>query len=334
LGDILRAEGKMAGARKDQLNKAPQKQDNNEMQNELLAAIARRREALNKIPEVKRKDDGEEKKSELQNTILKGIANLRKVDKRRDSMDKNKGSRPERVHIPGQSQPKWKPVKESTKMEEADLSGFGFRCMACKGSITTMECVDTPNGLFHVEHFICSGCNKQLMGDYLTVNNVFFHTDCLNCLKCLNSLIDQPLLCTPEGKLYCSKDAPRDLCAGCSERIEEGRVIPVGDGNWHEKCFVCMDCSDTLAGKMYVTHEGRFLCKPCYQKSIAIKCSRCQNEADGQCFKISAPDGSQLTFHQKCYTCRKCAVSLRGKGSWAYKGDVYCKTHYDAVNIP
>jgi len=335
LGDILRQEGKVAHLRKDQLSKAPQKQDNQEaMQNELLAAIARRREALQKVPEVEKKKDPEQK-TELQNTILRGIANLRKVEKRRDSMDKNKGSKPERVHIPGASQPKWKPVQSSgsNKMDDVDLSGFGFRCVACKGAITNMECVDTPNGLFHQEHFICQSCTKGLLGDYLTVNGFYFHPDCLNCMKCLNSLIEQPLLCTQEGKLYCSKDAPRDLCAGCGERIEEGRVIPVGDKNWHEKCFVCAECSEPLAGKMYVTHQDRYLCKSCYQKLHAIKCSRCQNEADGPCFKVNAPDGSQLTFHQKCYTCRKCAVSLRGKGAYAYQGDVYCKPHYDAVNI-
>jgi len=328
LGDILRQAGKQGVQRqKQQLKPAPEK-DNNEdkHRDELAAAIARRKEALSKVPFVEKKKD-EQKPSELQNTILQGLAQLRKVDKRRASMDKSKGSMPSRDPATYTGKKWTPPAKTGGGKGEDDLSFAKFRCQSCRNPITNEQFLDTQSGIFHPECFVCMGCNKDLLGEYLTVNSIFFHPDCLNCSKCGDNLIDAPLLCS-DKKLFCKKHTPRELCAECGERIEEGRVINNGDRNWHESCFVCCDCQTPLAGKMYVTHEGRFYCKPDYNKLFAVCCARCGTEADGPCLKINAPDGSQLTYHQKCYTCLRCNSSLRGKGSYAFQGDIYCKTHY------
>jgi len=330
LGDILRAEGQHAGLRKQQLKATPVGESvEDKHHNELAAAIAKRREMLKNVPFVPKKEDPE-KKSELQNTILQGIASLRKVPNRRASMDKPKGTRP--LADPSAPKSKWtpKPATSGSSRMDDDMSFAKFRCEYCRQPITNMECMDTQNGMFHPDCFMCASCRRPLVGEYLTVSGNFFHPECLNCCKCLNSLINEPLLCS-DKKLYCAKDSPRDLCAGCSERIEEGRVIQLEERGWHEKCFVCTECREPLAGKMYITHNHHYYCKPDYTRLFAIKCSRCGLEADGPCFKVSAPDGDQLTLHQKCYTCATCSTMLRGKGSFAYLGDVYCKTHYDAV---
>jgi hypothetical protein len=336
LGDILRKEGKTAASRKNQLKATPMKEDPGEkLQNELHAAIARRKEALQKVPKVEdRKKDQKEQKSELQNTILQGIASLRKVGNRRPSMDAPKGTRGEVAHIPGGTGKKWtpKPVVDRGPVDN-DVAGMRMRCGYCKETITNFECIDTQNGVFHTDCFVCTGCTRQLLGEYLTVNGVFFHPECLNCYKCLISLIDQPMMCTPDKKLFCGKDAPRDYCGGCNGRLESGRVVQIQDKNWHEACFKCCECQDLLAGKVYMFHEGQFFCKPDYQSIFAVKCTRCRQEADGPCVNIQTPDGAQLTYHQKCYLCRKCNVHLRGKGAYQYEGDIYCKTHYDAQAI-
>jgi len=250
LGDILRSEGKTAMKRKQQLKATPQKDPGEELQNELAAAIAKRREALKNVPKVedRRKDDQKEQKSELQNTILQGISSLRKVGNRRPSMDAPKGLRGEQQHTPGGTGKKWTPKPRNDPIDP-DIHKMGMRCGACKDAITNFECIDTQNGVFHTDCFVCQGCSRQLLGEYLTVNSGFYHPECMNCYKCLISLIDQPMMCTPDKKLYCGKDAPRDYCAGCNGRIEEGKVVQVSDRNWHESCFVCCECREPLSGK-------------------------------------------------------------------------------------
>jgi len=290
---------------------------------------------LKNVPKVedRRPKEQKEEKSELQNTILQGIASLRQVGKRRASMDKSLGARPEQAFIPGTPQKKWTPKPRQDGPVDPSVASRGMRCGACKDAITNFECIDTPNGVFHTDCFVCTGCSRQLVGEYLTVNGVFFHPECMNCYKCLQSLIDQPMMCTPDKKLYCAKDSPRDYCAGCNGRIEDGRVVQVAGRNWHESCFVCCECREPLAGKLYLENQGQFFCKPDYQALFAVKCNRCRQEADGPCVNIQTPDGAQLTYHQKCYLCRKCNSHLRGKGAFQYEGDIYCKTHYDAQSI-
>jgi len=285
-------------------------------------------------PKLKtKKNDKKEQKSELQNTILQGISSLRKVGNRRPSMDAPKGTHREVAHIPGGTGKKWTPKAPRNDPIDPETSKLGMRCGACKEPITNYEFIDTQNGVFHTDCFTCSVCNRQLLGEYLVVNGSFYHPECLNCFKCLISLIDQPMMCTPDKKLFCAKDAPRDFCAGCNGRIESGKVVQVQDSNWHEACFICCECRESLSGKVYMYHQQQYFCKPDYQALFAVKCTRCRQEADGPCVNIQTPDGAQLTYHQKCYLCRKCNVHLRGRGAYQYEGDIYCKTHYDAQAI-
>jgi hypothetical protein len=335
LGDVLRAEGRHASQRKKELNviqkpdeKGPAMFDQSELQKAVLA----RREKLKNVPKVEKKVD-KEQKSELQNTIAQGIASLRKVERRRNSMGAQKGSKSEmdvdKYREMGGARPKWKP-KAKMDMKDVDMTPFSFRCERCRDVISNMDMIDTQNGYFHTECFLCSACNKGLLGEYLTCNEVFFHPECLNCSVCKQSLIEQPMMCTNEYKLFCSQDAPRDLCAGCSQRCESGRVLQIDDRIWHEACFVCVECRQSLSGKNFVTHNNRYYCKADYESRFAVRCTRCSKETKGQCFKIKAPlDGSEMIFHESCYSCAQCKTRLKGKGSYPLDGDVYCKAHYD-----
>jgi len=251
-------------------------------------------------------------------------------------MGENKGKNPEMdveaYRDMGGARPKWKPKpQDKVSMKDADLSAFDFRCEKCRQSINNMDCIDTPNGLFHTECFTCQTCAKQLVGEYLTVNDVFYHPECLVCGECQVSLIGEALMCTPEKKLYCARDAPRDRCTGCSERCESGRVIQVEERTWHEACFACAECHTKLAGHPFMTHEHRFYCKGCYQTMHAPKCARCFKNADGPVLKVKVPDGAELLFHERCYTCQQCKAKLRGKGSYPFNADIFCKQHYDEV---
>jgi len=324
----------MASHRKAGLNviqKPEDKQAAGFDQSELQKAVLARREKLKNVPKVEKKQDPDQK-SDLQNHILQGISSLRKVQARRSSMGGNKGKNPEmdvdKYREMGGARPKWKPTVKMD-MKDVDMTPFSFRCNTCKEVISNMDMIDTQNGFYHTECFLCSTCNKTILGEYLTCNGVFFHPECLNCCECKLSLIDQTLMCTAEHKLYCAKDAPRDLCAGCSKRCESGRVLQVDERTWHEACFVCVECRKSLAGQHYVTHDNNYYCKADYQVRFAVRCVRCTKETNGPCFKIKAPDGGDMVYHENCYSCVQCKLKLKGKGSYPLNGDIYCKPHYD-----
>jgi hypothetical protein len=220
----------------------------------------------------------------------------------------------------------WKPKKK-----DIDVSGMGvtgklsqFQCKACRKAMTSLNIIETPNGNFHEDCFFCLVCTKPIVGEYLTTNSVFVHPDCLNCFNCKESLIEQGLVCTEDNELFCSKCAPRDLCPGCSKKLESGKAVQIGDQIWHQDCFKCSICSDPLSGG-YMEQQGKVFCKPCHQKHIVKRCARCDKELTGQVVKVDNPaEGDSLYYHTKCYSCNQCKDKLKGKGGHILRGDIYC----------
>eukprot|EP00457_Paulinella_chromatophora_P011662 gb/GEZN01011817.1/.p1 GENE.gb/GEZN01011817.1/~~gb/GEZN01011817.1/.p1 ORF type:complete len:242 (-),score=29.17 gb/GEZN01011817.1/:403-1047(-) len=192
--------------------------------------------------------------------------------------------------------------------------------------MTTMNIVETPSGNFHQECFFCMTCAKEILGEYLTINQTFCHPSCLNCCTCGENLIDQGIMCTEDRKLYCSKDAPRDNCAGCSKALESGQAVQLGDQTWHAACFKCNICTMSLAGQNYMDQKNKFFCKGCYDTHILVRCARCDKEAEGEVFALGNPEeGDTIHFHKKCYSCAQCNTKLQGQGGHVMRGDIYCK---------
>lgn len=333
LGDLLRNERERAAHRKKQLNvveKPDEKKKNQggDLMSELQSAVLRSKGKLKNTPIVQRNDQGNQV-NELPNAIRFGIANLRKVQQRRPSMDEPRGNKPavapEKL-IENKAKKGWTPKKK-----DIDVSGMGFtgklsqfQCRACGKAMTTLNIIETPSGNFHEDCFFCLVCTKQIMGEYLTLNGVFCHPNCLNCSTCGLNLIDQGLMCTEDHKLFCSEHAPRENCPGCSKKLESGAAVQIGDQIWHQDCFKCSICSDNLSGS-YMEQKGKVFCKPCHDQHILVKCARCDKPLSGQVFKVDNPtEGDHLHYHLTCYSCNQCKDKLKGKGGHVLRGDIYC----------
>ena len=78
------------------------------------------------------------------------------------------------------------------------------------------------------------------------------------------------------------------LCRGCTQPIKGGAVVEVPKlGKWHEQCFNCSRCEDSLAGVPQKKIEKGFLfCQPCWVALYArtrVRNQRLQGRLYGDC---------------------------------------------------
>ncbi|PGH02205.1 hypothetical protein GX51_04779 [Blastomyces parvus] len=113
---------------------------------------------------------------------------------------------------------------------------FSPRCKSCKTPIEG-EVVVACGAEWHVGHFFCAEC-----GDPFTPSTPFVekagYAWCVSC--------------------HSKRTASR--CQGCKKPVLEDVVVTALGGQWHEKCFVCSECSGSFGP------EGRFFVREAEQK--------------------------------------------------------------------
>eukprot|EP01083_Nonionella_stella_P286273 974364_1 len=96
-----------------------------------------------------------------------------------------------------------------------------------------------------------------------------------------------------------------------SKAVDESFVMAKSQ-HFHVDCFTCAECKESIAGKGYVEHDGKYFCKNCYHEQFSPKCGKCEQIIKGQ--YVSALDQS---YHPDCFNCSEC--------DGAFDGDRFCK---------
>ncbi|EQL32864.1 hypothetical protein BDFG_04970 [Blastomyces dermatitidis ATCC 26199] len=113
---------------------------------------------------------------------------------------------------------------------------FSPRCKSCKTPIEG-EVVVACGAEWHVGHFFCAEC-----GDPFTPTTPFVekagYAWCVGC--------------------HSKRTASR--CQGCKQPVLDDVVVTALGGQWHEKCFVCSECSGSFGS------EGRFFVREAEQR--------------------------------------------------------------------
>ncbi|OAX85344.1 hypothetical protein ACJ72_00273 [Emergomyces africanus] len=113
---------------------------------------------------------------------------------------------------------------------------FSPRCKSCKTPIEG-EVVVACGAEWHVGHFFCAEC-----GDPFTSTTPFVEqAGYAWCVRC-----------------HSKRTASR--CQGCKQPVLDDLVVTALGGQWHEKCFVCSECSGSFGP------EGRFFVRQGEQK--------------------------------------------------------------------
>lgn len=113
------------------------------------------------------------------------------------------------------------------------------RCSACDEIILADECTEAEGRAWHMKHFACAECAKQLGGQRYIMREARPY-----CLLCFDT-------CFAE---YC------DAC-GEPVGVDQGQMSHEGQ-HWHatERCFACHTCHASLLGRPFLPRKGAIFC--------------------------------------------------------------------------
>lgn len=187
-----------------------------------------------------------------------------------------------------------------------------------------------PAGLTQ-QNFFCHHCQQPMrLGEPAVYAeragyDRLWHPACFVCCTCNELLVDM-IYFWKKDKMYCGRhygDSEKPRCAGCDELIFSNEYTQAEGQNWHLKHFCCFDCDRILAGETYVMENEKPVCKPCYMKNYAVKCSACQNVVEPEAQRVSYGE-HHWHAEPQCFKCSGCAKCLMGQRFMALQGYLFC----------
>ncbi|NXX23338.1 PDLI5 protein, partial [Podargus strigoides] len=145
-----------------------------------------------------------------------------------------------------------------------------FNCAHCKASMAYIGFVEEKGALYCevcYEKFFapeCSKCQRKILGEVINALKQTWHVSCFVCVACHNPIRNN-VFHLEDGDPYCETDYYAlfgTLCHGCEFPIEAGdRFLEALGHTWHDTCFVCSVCSDSLEGQTFFSKKDKPLCK-------------------------------------------------------------------------
>ncbi|NXN22147.1 PDLI5 protein, partial [Nycticryphes semicollaris] len=145
-----------------------------------------------------------------------------------------------------------------------------FNCVHCKASMAYIGFVEEKGALYCevcYEKFFapeCSKCQRKILGEVINALKQTWHVSCFVCVACHNPIRNN-VFHLEDGDPYCETDYYAlfgTMCHGCEFPIEAGdRFLEALGHTWHDTCFVCSVCSDSLEGQTFFSKKDKPLCK-------------------------------------------------------------------------
>uniref|UniRef100_A0AAQ4R8N0 LIM zinc-binding domain-containing protein n=1 Tax=Gasterosteus aculeatus aculeatus TaxID=481459 RepID=A0AAQ4R8N0_GASAC len=210
-----------------------------------------------------------------------------------------------------------------------------YDCTECTDSLYGQKYIlrdDDPFCIKCFEHLFssnCEACQKPIncTSKDLSYKDRHWHCECFLCVKCQRSLVDRPFATKDDVPMCteCYSNEYSSKCHGCLKTIMPGTKNMEHRGNsWHENCFTllrCIGCKQQLAGSGSLSGRLRLLPQLLLQP-VAKKCAHCTTPISlGGSKYISF---EQRQWHNDCFNCKKCCMSLVGRGFLTSKDDILC----------
>ncbi|XP_074849684.1 PDZ and LIM domain protein 5 isoform X2 [Carettochelys insculpta] len=145
-----------------------------------------------------------------------------------------------------------------------------FNCAHCRASMAYIGFVEEKGSLYCemcYEKFFapeCSRCQRKILGEVINALKQTWHVSCFVCVAC-NNPIRNNVFHLEDGDPYCETDYYTlfgTMCYGCEFPIEAGdRFLEALGHTWHDTCFVCSVCCDSLEGQTFFSKKDKPLCK-------------------------------------------------------------------------
>uniref|UniRef100_H2L8X1 LIM zinc-binding domain-containing protein n=1 Tax=Oryzias latipes TaxID=8090 RepID=H2L8X1_ORYLA len=205
-----------------------------------------------------------------------------------------------------------------------------YDCTECQESLYGQKYVlkeEQPHCITCYEALYSNSCEvcKKLISctsKDLSYKSRHWHSDCFLCNKCTRSLVDRPfatkgdlLMCTD---CYCHEYSAK--CHACLKTIMPGTKKMEHKGNsWHENCFICNHCQQTIGTKSFVKKDNNNYCMSCYERLFALQCIHCKKPITTG--GISYHD---KPWHKECFVCTGCKLQLAGQRFTSRDDFAYC----------
>ncbi|XP_070614104.1 PDZ and LIM domain protein 5 isoform X3 [Erythrolamprus reginae] len=145
-----------------------------------------------------------------------------------------------------------------------------FNCAHCKTSMAYIGFVE-EKGAFYCEGCYekffapeCARCQRKILGEVINALKQAWHVSCFVCVAC-HKPIRNNIFHLEDGDPYCETDYYAlfgSMCHGCEFPIEAGdKFLEALGHTWHDTCFVCSVCCESLEGQTFFSKKDKPLCK-------------------------------------------------------------------------
>ncbi|RVE65775.1 hypothetical protein OJAV_G00120200 [Oryzias javanicus] len=145
-----------------------------------------------------------------------------------------------------------------------------FNCAHCRSSLAESGFVEEKDKVYCVrcyEQFFaptCAYCHQKILGEIMNALKQTWHVSCFVCTACQQPIRGNTFH-MEDGQPYCERDYNTLFgtpCNGCQYPIDAGdRFLEALGHKWHDSCFVCVACSQSLEGQPFFSKKDKLLCK-------------------------------------------------------------------------
>ncbi|XP_057403508.1 PDZ and LIM domain protein 5 isoform X1 [Balaenoptera acutorostrata] len=145
-----------------------------------------------------------------------------------------------------------------------------FNCAHCKNTMAYIGFVEERGALYCelcYEKFFapeCGRCQRKILGEVINALKQTWHVSCFVCVAC-GKPIRNNVFHLEDGEPYCETDYYAlfgTICHGCEFPIEAGDMfLEALAYTWHDTCFVCSVCCESLEGQTFFSKKDKPLCK-------------------------------------------------------------------------
>jgi len=156
-----------------------------------------------------------------------------------------------------------------------------------------------------------------------------YEYEILFCHHCDDSLAGHRYVLR-DDRPYCIKCYENQFANNCDECRGvigiDSKDLSYKEKHWHESCFLCSKCKNSLVDKQFGSKADRIYCGQCYDAQFAARCDACRDV-----FKAGMKKMEYKTrqWHEKCFTCVVCVNPIGTKSFIPKENDIYCTGCYE-----
>ncbi|NXS47804.1 FHL2 protein, partial [Balaeniceps rex] len=154
-------------------------------------------------------------------------------------------------------------------------------------------------------------------------------TERFDCHYCKESLFGKKYILREDSPycVNCYENLYSNTCEECKKPIgADCKDLSYKDRHWHETCFHCFQCKNSLVDKPFAAKEEHLLCTDCYSNEYSSKCNECKKTIMPGTRKMEYKGNS---WHETCFICYRCQQPIGTKSFIPKDNQNFCVPCYE-----